>query len=209
MKIRITSEEQEELVEQNLNLVDRIVKKLEIVPSDYDYVLSTGRMALFKAALAFDSSNGIEFSSYASECINNEISGYLKTKKACKGDVFLNKPITNFAKEGERKMNEKTSSPDQNFAEETAQKNIDTKCVNEAGSNLYQLSFATRDVENFNKIFANILEGLTSTKDLPNFKVNSNKERVIIKISAHPQSFSFIAKIIREMNDFSMMFVSN
>ena len=36
-----------------------------------------------------------------------------------------------------------------------------------------------------------------------------NRERIIIQIPAHPESFSFIAEIIQQIDDFSMSFVSN
>lgn len=72
----------------------------------------------------------------------------------------------------------------------------------------YKISFASKDIKHFNKIFATLLQK-TSTEDLPDFKVNCNKERIVVQIPAHPESFSFIAKIIQEIDDFSMTFVSN
>lgn len=73
----------------------------------------------------------------------------------------------------------------------------------------YRLSFSSKDISNFNKIFATLLKNLTSVEELPDFKVNCNKERIIIQVPAHPEAFSFIAEIIQEIDDFSMSFVSN
>ena len=73
----------------------------------------------------------------------------------------------------------------------------------------YRISFLSRDVNNFNKIFARLLKNLTSVEDLPNFKVNCNKERIIIQIPAEPESFSFIAEIIQEIDNFSISFTSD
>ena len=73
----------------------------------------------------------------------------------------------------------------------------------------YRISFSSKDISNFNKIFATLLKNLTSTKKLPNFKVNCNRERIIIQMSAQPEAFSFIAEIIQEIDDFCMAFASD
>lgn len=73
----------------------------------------------------------------------------------------------------------------------------------------YQISFMSKDIRQFNKIFSTLLKNITSVDDLPNFNVNCNKERIIIRIPAHPESFSFIAQIIQEIDDFNITFVSD
>lgn len=73
----------------------------------------------------------------------------------------------------------------------------------------YRISFSSKDVKNFNKIFASLLQNLTSAKGLPNFKVTCNNERIVVLVPAHPESFNFIAKIIQEIDDFSLSFISN
>ena len=73
----------------------------------------------------------------------------------------------------------------------------------------YRISFSSKDISNFNKIFATLLKNLTSAEKLPDFMVNCNGERIVVQIPAHPESFSFIAQIIQEIDDFSMTFVSD
>lgn len=73
----------------------------------------------------------------------------------------------------------------------------------------YRISFSSKEVSKFNKIFATLLQNLTSVEKLPDFKVNCNRERIIIQIPARPESFAFIAQIIQEIDDFSMSFVAN
>ena len=73
----------------------------------------------------------------------------------------------------------------------------------------YKITFASKDISNFNKIFATLLQNLTSATTLPDFKVDCNRKRIIVQIPAHPESFSFIAQIIQEIDDFSITFVSN
>ena len=73
----------------------------------------------------------------------------------------------------------------------------------------YKITFSSKDVSRFNLIFSTLLSNLTSTENLPDFKLNCNKERIIIQIPAEAQSFSLIAEIIREIDEFSMTYVSN
>ena len=73
----------------------------------------------------------------------------------------------------------------------------------------YRISFSSKDIRKFNKIFATLLQNLTSTEKLPDFRVNCNRERIVVQIPAHPESFSFIAQIIQEIDDFSMAFGSD
>lgn len=75
--------------------------------------------------------------------------------------------------------------------------------------NSYRISFSSKKVEHFNQIFATLLQSLTSLETLPDFKVVCNKERIIVYVPANPESFSFIAQIIKEIDDFSLTFVSN
>lgn len=73
----------------------------------------------------------------------------------------------------------------------------------------YRISFSSKDISKFNQIFATLLQNLTSTENLPDFRVNCKKERIVIQIPAYPESFSFIAQIIQEIDDFSMAYVSD
>jgi len=76
-------------------------------------------------------------------------------------------------------------------------------------NDLYKISFSSKDVKNFNKIFATCLQNLTSDLTLPDFNVNCNKERIVVLLPAEPESFSFIAQIIQEIDVFNMSFVSD
>lgn len=73
----------------------------------------------------------------------------------------------------------------------------------------YKISFSSKNVNNFNSIFARFLQNLTSAENLPDFKVSCNKERVIIQVPAHPESFSFIAQIIQQIDDYNLTFISD
>lgn len=73
----------------------------------------------------------------------------------------------------------------------------------------YQISFLSKEVFQFNKMFAKFLQNLTLVEKLPDFKVECNKERIIIQIPAYPESFALIAQIFQKIDDFSMSFVPN
>ncbi len=73
----------------------------------------------------------------------------------------------------------------------------------------YKISFSSRDITNFNKIFATLLQNVKSAEELPDFEISCNKERIVVQIHAHPTAFAFVANIIQEIDDFSMSFVSN
>lgn len=73
----------------------------------------------------------------------------------------------------------------------------------------YKISFSSKDISQFNKIFATLLQNLTSTEKLPDFRVNCNGERIVVQIPAHPESFSFVAQIIQEIDEYSMTFISD
>ena len=73
----------------------------------------------------------------------------------------------------------------------------------------YQITFSSNDIKDFNKVFASLLQKLTCVDGIPNFRVNRNKDRVIIQLPAHPECFSFIAQIIQEIDEFDMSFTSS
>jgi len=71
--------------------------------------------------------------------------------------------------------------------------------------NLYKISFSSIKVNEFNRIFENLLENLTSTEELPDFRVSSNGEIIILQVPADPEAFLFIAQIIKEIEEFEML----
>lgn len=74
---------------------------------------------------------------------------------------------------------------------------------------LYKITFSSKEIKHFNKIFARLLLDLKSATAIPNFKISCNNERIIIHLPANSKSFSFIAQIIQEIDNFSISFESN
>lgn len=268
----LSLEEQHELVLMNQKLVHYFVNKLKVAPSDYDDVVSIGTIGLIKAAATYDEAQG-KFSTYASQCINNEIFMHYRKANKYANDISLSQPFT-ANKDGEELTLEATlEHPGSNFTEKILDKETFIKlfsiilnylngaeqytilyhladinqrdiakyvnisqsyvsrlerkvirkikeCIENAVKyqevffvtaigNSYKISFSSKDIHSFNKIFASLLQNITSIKTLPDFKVDCNKERIVILLPASDESFSFLAKIMQEIDDFTMTFVSN
>lgn len=63
----------DELVKQNLGLVGLVVKDLVKGNQDRDDLFQIGSIGLIKAANGFDETKNIKFTTYAAQCIRNEI----------------------------------------------------------------------------------------------------------------------------------------
>ncbi len=63
----------------------------------------------------------------------------------------------------------------------------------------YRISFSPK-ISEFNKIFATVLQNLTPTEELPNFRICSG-EKILLHVHADHEAFSFIADIIRKTDD--------
>lgn len=72
----------------------------------------------------------------------------------------------------------------------------------------FKISFSSADVPKFNQIFANFLTGIDDVKGLTTFEVSCSKERVVIYLPADIDSFSFIAKIVQEIDNFHVNFIA-
>lgn len=72
-----------------------------------------------------------------------------------------------------------------------------------------RMSFSTKDIRNFNKIFASLLQKTEFTEILSYFKVDCNKERAVIQMPLDQEAFIILAKIIQEIDNFSMTFISD
>lgn len=273
MQMRLISKEQEELVLKNQRLVRHLIKKLNVSYNDYEDFISIGTIGLIKAAATFDTSKNIKFSTYAAQCINNEIFMHFRKEKSHINDISLYDPVGIDANGNELTLFDTIASSDRDFTEVLEENDVFihlisiilnlleskerlimlyqiagasqrfiAKILNISQSyasrlekqlnkkvksylqteqqykevftmaivgDFYQISFSSKDIKHFNKIFATILRNLTSTKELPDFNVNCNNERILIKIPAHPESFSFVAKIIQEIDNYSLIFVSD
>lgn len=81
------------LIEHNLRLVAYIVRKHYADSGEQEELISIGTIGLIKAAETFDSTKSINFSTYASTCVQNEIKMYFRKANQRKNEVYLSEPI--------------------------------------------------------------------------------------------------------------------
>lgn len=77
------------LIEHNLRLVAYIVKKHYSDSREQDDLISIGTIGLIKAAETFKSDKAINFSTYASKCIDNQIKMYFRKIKHQQTEVYM------------------------------------------------------------------------------------------------------------------------
>ncbi|MBQ9558109.1 MAG: RNA polymerase sporulation sigma factor SigK [Clostridia bacterium] len=82
----------DELIEHNLRLVAHIVKKYHSDTKDQDDLISIGTIGLIKAIGTFKTDKGINLSTYAARCIENEILMFFRGQKK-NSEVFIDDPI--------------------------------------------------------------------------------------------------------------------
>lgn len=66
------------LVEQNQGLLHSILRRFKYFPDPYEDLLQVANLGLIKAVQRFDTTRGVEFSSYATAIIDGEVRHYLR-----------------------------------------------------------------------------------------------------------------------------------
>lgn len=82
----------EKLVKHNLRLVAHVAKKYKGNPLEEE-LISVGSVGLFKAIKTFQPSQGNEFSTYASRCIENEMLMLFRAEKKRQADISLEETV--------------------------------------------------------------------------------------------------------------------
>lgn len=77
----LTEEEREKMAEENVSLVYYVVKSFLSSGIPYDELVSIGMVGYSKALFAYDSERNVKFSTYAINCIKNEILFFLRKEK--------------------------------------------------------------------------------------------------------------------------------
>lgn len=97
MDLKLSSAK-EHLVLENQKLVYYQIQQMGIErnSSNYDDIVSIGTIGLIKAAIAFDSSKKIRFSTYATKCIKNEILLYFRKYKKYANDLSLENELIDY-----------------------------------------------------------------------------------------------------------------
>ena len=81
------------LIEHNLRLVSYIVRKQYSGSNEQEDLVSIGIIGLIKAVETFNVEKSVNFSTYASKCIDNEIKMHFRKTKHLAGEVHIDDPI--------------------------------------------------------------------------------------------------------------------
>ncbi|MCL2071813.1 MAG: sigma-70 family RNA polymerase sigma factor [Oscillospiraceae bacterium] len=86
-------EARNKLIVHNLRLVAYIVKKHYPDSKEQEDLISIGTIGLISAARTFKSERQINFSTYASKCIDNQIKMYFRKTNKNQNEILINEPI--------------------------------------------------------------------------------------------------------------------
>lgn len=91
----LTPEEKEQLAEENSSLVFYVVKMFQGSGVSYDELVSVAMVGYAKALNTYDTKRNIKFSTYAINCIKNEVLFFLrKEKRHIKNSVSLSSVLS-------------------------------------------------------------------------------------------------------------------
>lgn len=108
----------EKLVEHNIRLVlYEVTSRFKSVEYDKKDLVSIGNIGLMKAVTTFDTSKKVEFATYATRCIDNEILMFLRKLKKDQNVDSLDRTI-NYDKDGNELKVEDTISDETDIVEE-------------------------------------------------------------------------------------------
>ena len=88
-----TEEEKAKIAEENLNLIHYVIRGFSNINIDYEELESVGYVGLAKALNSFDKKKGIRFSTFAINCIMNEVLFFLRKEKKHLTNVSLSSEL--------------------------------------------------------------------------------------------------------------------
>lgn len=94
----LTPEEQEKIANENYNLIHYVLKGFQNTGISYDELESVGNLGFAKALASFNKMKGIRFSTYAINCIKNEVLFFLRKEKKHLNTVSFSKELLNDGK---------------------------------------------------------------------------------------------------------------
>lgn len=90
---KIAENARDKLIVHNLRLVAYIVKKNYSEDKDQEDLISIGIIGLIRACETYNHEKGVNFSTYATRCIDNQIKMHFRKSKKYQNEVSLNEPI--------------------------------------------------------------------------------------------------------------------
>lgn len=87
---KLTKEERERYAEENMKLIGFVIKSLYPSQVDYEELYDVGVTGYAKALVSYNKGNGAKFSTYAYNCIRNEILFFLRKEGKHNNNISLN-----------------------------------------------------------------------------------------------------------------------
>ena len=95
----------EKIINHNIRLViNEVIKKFSNSPYDLNELVSVGLIGLVKSVDTFDTAKGLQFATYSTRCIDNEILMFLRKGKKSAFDQSINTPIGTDKEGNEKKI---------------------------------------------------------------------------------------------------------
>lgn len=106
----LTTQEKETMAEENYSLVFYVVKMFQSSGVSYDELVSIAMVGYAKALNAFDTERNVKFSTYAINCIKNEILFFLRKERNHMKNSFSMNTVLSTDKNGNSLSMEETVS---------------------------------------------------------------------------------------------------
>ena len=116
------------LIERNLRLVAHVVKKYQGTDVELDDLISIGTIGLMKAISTFDSTKAARLSTYAGQCINNELLMLFRSRKKHSREISLYEPIGTDKEGNEISLLDVMEGPAVDVVEEYSTKEYEVIC---------------------------------------------------------------------------------
>lgn len=95
-----SAEEREEIAEQNIKLVYYVANSFRTTGIDIEELISAGMLGYAKAIQSFDKNHLVKFSTYAINCIRNEILYFMRKENKHRANTFSMNTILSIDKNG-------------------------------------------------------------------------------------------------------------
>lgn len=127
-----TTTESDRLILENRGLVNEMVKRFNYNSNDHEDIISIGTIGLVKAAISFNESKKIKFSTYACRCIYNEIANYFRKENKHLSNSFLslNEPKFIDDKGNELTWMDTIPESDENFTDKIEKQETFIRSIN-------------------------------------------------------------------------------
>ena len=133
----------EKIINHNIRLViNEVIKKFSNSPYDLNELVSVGLICLVKSVDTFDTAKGLQFATYSTRCIDNEILMFLRKGKKSAFDQSINTPIGTDKEGNEKKIEDILEDDTSDFVSDYE----DKITYNEVKKVVYNLSDREREI---------------------------------------------------------------